>query len=165
MPSGPMRGLAPLGPVAACDFIVTIGDREVAVARLSAASLAADPDTVVATPVPPPRTPHPRPLGPARVTWSGQVTTGSVVLARALDGDPTFYRWRRETLAEEDEVRAAATRDVTIRVLDPATRRPAAVLRLHCAWPLRWSGPVLDGRSEEVAWEELEIVYHDLFRE
>jgi phage tail-like protein len=164
MPSGPMTGSAATGPVAACDFTVTIGDREVAVARLSAASLAADPDTVIATPVPPPRGPRPRPLGPPRVTWSGQAATGSLVLGRALDGDTTFYRWRREALAEEDEVRTAATRDVTIRVLDAATGRPATVLRLHCAWPRRWSGPVLDGRSDEVAWEELEVVYHDLFR-
>ena len=165
MPSGPGTGSAAAGPVAACDFTVTIGDQEVAVARLSAASLAADPETVVATPVPPPRGPRHRPPGPPRVTWSGQPTTGSLVLGRAIDGDPTFYRWRREALAEEDEVRAAATRDVTIRVLDPATRRPAAVLRLHCAWPRRWSGPALDARSDEVAWEELEVVYHDLFRE
>lgn len=165
MPSGPVTGPGTAGPVAACDFTVTIGDREVAVARLSAPSLAADPDTVIATPVPPPRGPRRPPPGPPRVTWSGAAVPGAVVLGRALDGDRAFYRWRRDALAADDAVRAAATRDVTIRILDPVTRTPAAVLRLHCAWPRRWSGPMLDGRADEVAWEELEVVYHDLFRE
>lgn len=165
MPSGPVSGSVAAGPVAACDFTVTIGDREVAVARLSSASLAADPDTVVATPVPQPKGRRLRSPGPPRVTWSGKPATGSLVLGRALDGDPAFYGWRREALAEEEEVSAAATRDITIRILDPVTRTPLAVLRLHCAWPQRWSGPVLDGRTNEVAWEELEVVYHDLFRE
>lgn len=165
MPSGSMNGPVAAGPVAACDFAIRIGDQEVAVGRLSAASLAADPDTVVATPVPQPPGPRLRPPAPPRVTWSGTAAAGSLVLARALDGDQSFYRWRREALAEDDEVRAAATRDVTIGVLDPATRTPVVVLRLHCAWPQRWSGPVLDGRSNEVAWEELEVVYLDLFRE
>jgi len=160
-----VTGSVGAGPVAACDFTVTIGDREVAVARLSPASLAADPDTVVATPVPPKRARRLRSPDPPRVTWSGEAARGSVVLGRALDGDPTFYGWRREALSTEEEVRAAATRDIGVRILDPVTRAPVAVLRLHCAWPQRWSGPVLDGRSTEVAWEELEVVYHDLFRE
>jgi len=164
MPSEPRTGSTHGGPVAACDFTVTIGDVELAVARVSSASLPVDPDTLVATPVPPPRGRR-RPPGPARVTWSGKPAAGSLVLGRALDGDPTLYAWRREALSDDEEVRAAATRDVTIDVLDAATRTSVAALRLHCAWPQRWTGPVLDARSNEVAWEELEVVYHDLFRQ
>jgi phage tail-like protein len=84
------------------------------------------------------------------------------VLGRASDGDRTLSEWRRSALHRTRRVRDAATREVTIHLLDAALARPAASWRLHRAWPVRWTGPALDATEPTIAWEELELVYADL---
>jgi phage tail-like protein len=140
-------------PVTGARFSVHINRRELAVARISAPTLAVDPASVTAQPVP---------RGAGRVNWSGELQTGSLVLARAVDGDRTLYRWQRQAVAATRSEREKATRDVVIRLLDASGRESVATFELVCAWPVRWSGPKLDGLSSELAIEELEIVYADL---
>jgi phage tail-like protein len=134
-------------------FTVHIDGREVAVARVTAPTLAADPASVRAMPVP---------SEPDHVTWSGKPARGTVVLARAVDRDRTFYEWRRAALSADQEVHETATRHVEVSLLDAAGEEPVVTYRLVSAWPLRWSGPSLDALVPSVAHEELELVYHDL---
>jgi phage tail-like protein len=140
-------------PVTGACFSVHIGERELAVARVSAPTLAVDRASLTARPVP---------ADEGRVNWSGEPQTGSLVLTRAVDGDPTLYRWQRQALAATPREREMATRDVVIRLLDPSGLEPVATFELVCAWPVRWIGPKLDGLSSELAIEELEVVYADL---
>jgi phage tail-like protein len=146
--------LAAVGePSSTARFTVRVDGKEIAVARVSAPSLASDRGSVTARPVP---------REPDRVVWSGKAERGTVVLARAVDRDRTFYEWRRAALSDDERVHLAATRNVEVSVLDAAGREPVFGYRLASAWPLRWSGPALDALLPSVAHEELELIYHDL---
>jgi phage tail-like protein len=140
-------------PSSTARFAVHVDGEEIAVAWVSAPTLAADRGSVTARPVP---------RDPDRVVWTGKPERGTVVLARAVDGDRTFYEWRRAALSSGREVHVAATRDVEVAVLDAAGLKPVFTYRLVSAWPLRWSGPALDALQPSVAVEELELIYHDL---
>ncbi|MCA1791756.1 MAG: phage tail protein, partial [Thioalkalivibrio sp.] len=55
-----------------------------------------------------------------------------------------------------------AMRQVTVRHLD---RADGEVLHEWCiasAWPVRWSGPSYDALHGGIAFEEIELVFHDL---
>jgi phage tail-like protein len=149
-PQPPARGPV-TAPVAATRFTVTIDGRELAVARVSAPQLEAERGSLLLESLGD-RTP---------LVWSGRPATGAVVLERAFDGDTTFYAWRRRAATHDLKAQHAATRDVEIAVLDPAGHE-VAVLALHRAWPVRWSGPALDANEAHVATESLELVYADL---
>jgi phage tail-like protein len=142
-------------PTSTARFTVHVDGREISVARVSAPTLAADPASLTARPVP---------RDPDRVIWSGKPQRGTVVLARAVDGDRTFYDWRRAALAADQRSHEGATRNVEVSILDAAGREPVLAYRLVSAWPVRWSGPALDALEASVAHEELELVYHDLQR-
>lgn len=140
-------------PSSAARFVVRIGDVEVGVARVSAPTLASDLASATVRP-------GTRQTG--HVVWSAKPVRNTVVFARAIDGDRTFYQWRRAALSEDPRAHDTATRDVEVSVLDAAGRAPVVTYRLVGAWPLRWSGPALDALVPSVAYEELEVVYHDL---
>jgi phage tail-like protein len=75
------------------------------------------------------------------------------VLRRALAAQATeLFDWRRNGDA----------RAVTIQQLDAASGRVVNAWRLENARPLKWTGPSLNAASNDVAMEELELVYDEL---
>jgi phage tail-like protein len=132
----------------AANFTVHINDTLVSCARISGLELASAPDALE-------RKEDPDSL--AGVLWSAPAQPGRVVLARALDGDRTLYQWRREALSGKP-----AVREVSIRHLDRSGGKALHIWRLTSAWPLRWSGPGYDALHGGIAFEELELVFHDL---
>jgi phage tail-like protein len=154
-PSQASRAASRGEPVSAARFAVLIAGVELDIARVSAPSLAAHRPSLRLHEIP-------AKGRPSSYRWSGGAETGSLVLSRALDGDRTLSDWRRSTLSTDPAVRAAATRNVQVRLLGADGNQVVSELRLHDAWPLRWTGPELDGLSVDVAWEHLEVVYTDL---
>lgn len=77
----------------------------------------------------------------------------SLMLRRALAAGATeLFDWRRKGDA----------RAVTIEQLDAAGGRVVNAWRLENARPLKWTGPALNAASNDVAMEELELVYDEL---
>jgi hypothetical protein len=77
----------------------------------------------------------------------------SLVLRRALAAGATeLFDWRRKGDA----------RTVTIEQLESPGGRAANAWRLDNARPLKWTGPALNASSNDVAMEELELVYDEL---
>ena len=77
----------------------------------------------------------------------------SLVVRRALAAGATeLFDWRRKGDA----------RVVTIEQLESAGGRVANAWRLVNARPLKWTGPALNASSNDVAMEELELVYDEL---
>jgi hypothetical protein len=77
----------------------------------------------------------------------------SIVLRRALAAQATeLFDWRRKGDA----------RAVTIQQLDAAGGRVVNAWRLENARPLKWTGPTLNAAANDVALEELELVYDEL---
>lgn len=77
----------------------------------------------------------------------------STVLRRALAPRATeLFDWRRKGDA----------RAVTIEQLDAAGGTVVNAWRLVNARPLKWTGPSLNAASNDVAMEELELVYDEL---
>jgi phage tail-like protein len=80
----------------------------------------------------------------------------NITLKRGIIGDLTFWNWLASAMNGQ-VVRA----DGTIVLLDEK-RQPVVTWKFHRAWPCRWSGPDLDGKSREVALEMLEICHEGL---
>jgi tail tube protein gp19 len=77
----------------------------------------------------------------------------SLVLRRALAAQATeLFDWRRKGDA----------RAVTIQQLDAAVGAVVNAWRLENARPLKWTGPALNAASNDVAMEEIELVYDEL---
>jgi phage tail-like protein len=66
-------------------------------------------------------------------------TLTPVTIRRALDQDQALFAWRAAVVAGHRD-----TRDVLVEVLDSPRGQPVLTWLLHDAWPLSWSGPVLD---------------------
>ena len=81
----------------------------------------------------------------------------SIVLRRALTTSTDLYDWRRHIVSGKDD-----RRDVTIRQLSAPGGRIVNAWRLMRAWPCRWSGPAFDAVKNDVACEELELMFDDL---
>jgi hypothetical protein len=78
-----------------------------------------------------------------------QVT--SVTLRRAAGRDLALWAWARDP----------QPRTVTVTLLD-ARHEPACAYVLEQARPVRWTGPVLNATSHDLAMEELELTAEDL---
>jgi len=81
----------------------------------------------------------------------------NVVLRRALTGSTELYDWRRRIMSGRDD-----RRPVTIHQLAGAAGPIVNSWRLEDAWPCRWSGPSFNATGNDVALEEIELVYGDL---
>jgi phage tail-like protein len=79
------------------------------------------------------------------------------VLRRALTSSTELYDWRRHIVDGRDD-----HRDVTIRQLSAPGGKAVHAWRLVGAWPCRWSGPSFNALSNDIAWEELELMFDDL---
>lgn len=130
------------------NFRVTVSNREIAVAAISPLELAADPDGLKQVAA------ASRGGGPV---WTAPPVPGRLVMRRALDGDRTFYEWRREAIDGKPAVRT-----VGIRQLDRAAKTTVNAWQLVNAWPLRWTGPTFDALYGGIAQEEIELAFTDL---
>jgi hypothetical protein len=81
-------------------------------------------------------------------------TLTPVTIRRALDQSQALFVWRSAVVAGQPD-----TRDVMIQLLDSSGGQPVLAWMLHDAWPLSWSGPVLDASSPGVALEQAELAY------
>jgi phage tail-like protein len=81
----------------------------------------------------------------------------TVVLRRAITTSTELYDWRRRVVHGKDD-----RRDVTIRQRSAPGGDVVNTWRLVRAWPCRWSGPYFDALANDVACEELELMFDDL---
>jgi phage tail-like protein len=81
----------------------------------------------------------------------------TVVLRRALTTSSELYDWRRLIVDGKED-----RRDVTIRQLSAPGGKIVNSWKLMRAWPCRWSGSGFDARSNDIAYEELELTFDDL---
>lgn len=88
---------------------------------------------------------------PARTRFS------NIVLKRGIrKGDSEFFQWINTVTISQVE-----RRDITIQLLDEQ-HQPVVTWKVHNAFPVRYSGPVLRAKSGEVAIEELELAHEGL---
>jgi hypothetical protein len=80
-----------------------------------------------------------------------------VVLRRAISTSTDLFDWRRRIADGKDD-----RRDVTIRQLSAPGGKAVNTWRLVRAWPRRWSGPAFDARTDDIAFEEIELTFEDL---
>jgi phage tail-like protein len=80
----------------------------------------------------------------------------NITLKRGLTSDLSLWNWILTVI--QGNVRRAA---VSITLLDES-RNPVLIWRLSNAWPCKWEGPPLNGKTSEVAIETLEICHEGL---
>ena len=130
----PPRNVEPLLRVSS--FAVQIGDREVGFAEVGRLTSETDLE------------------GPAN---RPEHRYAKVVLRRALTRSTELYDWRQSVAAGKDD-----RRDVTIRQLSAPGGTTVNAWLLLRAWPVRWSGPAFNAMSNDIACEELELMFDDL---
>lgn len=81
----------------------------------------------------------------------------SISLRRAIGASRVLFAWRQAILDGKSD-----RRTVDVILLDRADGEPIAHWILEGAWPVRWTGPVLDGLEPSVATEEVELLYDRL---
>jgi len=81
----------------------------------------------------------------------------TVVFKRALTSSTELYDWRRLIVEGKDD-----RRDVTIRQLSAPGGQIVNAWRLTRAWPCRWSGPGFNAMSNDIAYEEIELIFDDI---
>jgi phage tail-like protein len=86
----------------------------------------------------------------------GESTFTNIVLKRGMTSDLSLWRWMQETLDGK-----LKRKNMSVVLLDDAGQE---VLRFNFrdAWPVRWSGPNLNGETGDVAIETLEITHEGL---
>jgi phage tail-like protein len=80
----------------------------------------------------------------------------NITLKRGIIGDLTFWNWLVNTM--QGNVQRT---EVAIILLDE-NRNPVMRWNFTRAWPCRWTGPVLNAKSNEVAIETLEICHEGM---
>lgn len=81
----------------------------------------------------------------------------NVIMKRAIiEGDYDFYNW-----INTHDSNTIERRDVVIKLLDEK-HAPVLVWKLIKAFPVRYSGPILNSQSDEIAMEELEVAHEGL---
>lgn len=92
---------------------------------------------------------------PGRTKW------GQLTLKRGITSELDVYKWRQ--LVEQGKVADARTNG-TIQMLDMASDKVLAEWNVSAAWPSKISGPNFKSDANEVATEELTVVYEDIDR-
>jgi phage tail-like protein len=92
---------------------------------------------------------------PGRSKW------GQLTLKRGITGELDVYQWREQV--ELGNV-AKARVNGTIHMLDMASDKVVAEWTVTAAWPSKISGPNFKADGNEVATEELTVVYEDIDR-
>ncbi len=81
----------------------------------------------------------------------GRLRLGNLVLRRGIADDLGLWHWFRKVADGEFE-----RRNVAVILLD-ATRQPVRRWLLHDAWIVKFEGPTLNAKGNEVAIETLEL--------
>lgn len=91
---------------------------------------------------------------PGRAKW------GEITLKRGITGEMDVYEWRQKVV--EGKVDQARTNG-TIKMLQMDGTQ-AAEWNVIAAWPSKINGPTFKSDGDEVAVEEITIVYEDIDR-
>lgn len=83
----------------------------------------------------------------------GLTKYANVVLKRGITRDSSLWDWRKTVIDGQVQ-----RRNVQIRLLDEA-RQPVVSFTLYEAWPVKYEGPILNAKGNEVAIETLEIAH------
>jgi phage tail-like protein len=84
----------------------------------------------------------------------GMQKFSNITLKRGImKGDNDFFAWISTIQMNQVE-----RRDITIKLLDEE-HKPAVTWKVKNAWPVKYSGPVLNARSHDVAIETLELAH------
>jgi phage tail-like protein len=86
----------------------------------------------------------------------GATSHANIVLHHGLTAVSTLWNWYDDTTRG-----VIARRNATIMLLDPL-QVPVMWWNVRRALPVRWSGPALNARSDEVAFEAIELVHEGL---
>lgn len=87
----------------------------------------------------------------------GMVKYSNIILKRGLSaGDNEFYQWMNTKRLNSIE-----RRDITIKLLNEK-HEPVFTWRVRQAFPVKYSGPVLNAQGNEVAMETLELAHEGL---
>ncbi|MDZ4764666.1 MAG: phage tail protein [Chloroflexota bacterium] len=85
-----------------------------------------------------------------------RVNVGTVSLRHGLTRDMSLLNWYLDVMNGNLD---KAYRQVTVVLVDSLSI-PVAIWNFRNAYPVKWSGPSLKSDSSEVAFEEIEFVYH-----
>lgn len=80
-----------------------------------------------------------------------------VTLKRGISGSLALWEWRKEV--RDGGTAFPPVRNVTIKLLDEKANRnsPAMTWTLRNAWPSKLTGPQLNAKSNEIAFEQLDL--------
>jgi phage tail-like protein len=88
----------------------------------------------------------------------GLVKNGDVTLKRGIIGSLNLYDWINDVRNGD----ANARRTVTIQLLSEDLTTVAVTWKLLRAWPVKYTGPQLNGKGTDVAMEEIVLAYERL---
>ena len=87
----------------------------------------------------------------------GPVKYTNIVLKRGIfKGDNDFFKW-----IDTIKLNEVDRRDVIISLLDE-NHAPVVTWKVKRAWPVKYTGPVLNARGHEVAVEILELAHEGI---
>jgi phage tail-like protein len=86
----------------------------------------------------------------------GLTTYSPITLKRGITGDRSLWEWRQHVVDGQLDRRNGSI------ILMTADGKDVARWNFANGWPSRWEGPVLNGQSNDVAIETLEIVHERL---
>ena len=87
----------------------------------------------------------------------GMVHFSNIVLRRGIiRGDNEFFKWMNT-----QQMNTIERRDIIIALLDE-NHAPVVVWKVRSAFPVRYSGPVLQANSGHIAMEELELAHEGI---
>jgi phage tail-like protein len=80
----------------------------------------------------------------------------NITLKRGFTNSKELWEWRKKVLDGKTDRKSGSI------VLLNEARQTALRWNFHEAWPRKWEGPALNGKTNEVAIETLEIVHERL---
>jgi phage tail-like protein len=86
----------------------------------------------------------------------GRVSYGNLVLKRGITADLALYEWFRAVSQGDFQ-----PRDAAIVLLD-ASRQPVRRWVARDTWPVRYAGPTLNAKANEVAVEAVELAVEQI---
>jgi phage tail-like protein len=83
----------------------------------------------------------------------GQASYTNLVVRRPLTKDLTLWDWMQKSISG-----TVSPPTITVRLLD-AQEQPVVTWTFKNAFPVKWTGPVLNALSNDIAMETLEIAH------
>lgn len=80
----------------------------------------------------------------------------NITLKRGFTSDLSLWNWFNGIVSGN-----VVRRNIGITLLD-STEKPVLTWRVRNGWPTKWSGPVLNAASSDVAIESLEVVHEGI---